>query len=665
MSNQAITKQRRTARDLAGSGRLRDAIAVLRSLIAETGDNPNRDDHALLSLYHFNAGQPIEAAKILIDGHRIWPNDVELLKNIGVCYSRAGAAAEAREWLERAVEQDPADANLHDSLADVLLRLGDVDAARGHGEKSLLLKDEAAAKSQPLHDPATCPVPPFDPAQPERNVIAFSLWGASSRYLDGALQNARLAPHIYPGWQCRFYIDGSVPDRVRGALLAEGADTIRMPDQSRQYDGLFWRFLAAFDPAIDRYLIRDADSVINIRERLAVDAWVDSGTHFHVMRDHHTHTDTMLAGLWGGVSGALPDLSPHFAGYLDAANKTANCDQKFLRECVWPIARQCVLTHDSCHAVLHAKPFPGDVRLGENAHVGQDASIHQVAGGRYRDVRSGSDVLEDRKRFVFTITPGRTGTTYLAKLLEQAVPDAECHHERTGFDRMGAHSPDASTFMLFNSHGNVGEVRDFWRRKFALIRHGRGSTYIETSHYLAKAGLIENLDLLGDDAQIELIDLRRDLFSVVWSTANRFDFANRGFTWLFALDPAYPRRIIDPAPLRKHGMVGDCLWYVAEMYTRAEYYSRLLADRPNVTVRTVHLEDLVEASGARSFLDAVGLAPSRGGVQLLPSEKNDSKVWPLGDKMKEEARTLVEKAPLDPAALAEAFIAGGRRLSAF
>lgn len=665
MSNQAPAKQRRTARDLAGSGRLRDAIAVMQSLVAEAGDTPNRDDHALLSLYHFNAGEPIEAAKILIEGHRIWPNDVDLLKNIGVCYSRAGAAAEAREWLLRAVERDAADPNLHDSLADVLHRLGDEDKARAHGEKSLLLKDQEAATSPALHDPTGCPIPPFDPKRPERNVIAFSLWGTATRYLEGALQNARLAPHIYPGWRCRFYVDGSVPDRIQAALLAAGADILRMPDQSRQYDGLFWRFLAAFDPAIDRYLVRDADSLINIRERLAVDAWLDSGRHFHVMRDHHTHTDTMLAGLWGGVSGALPDLSPRFADYLDAANKTANCDQKFLRQCVWPSARQSALTHDSRHTVLEAQAFPGDVRLGEGRHVGQDASIHPVAAGTAHDVRSGTDALQARKRFVFTITPGRTGTTYLAKLLEQAAPGAECHHERTGFDRMGAHSPDASTFMLFNSQGNVGEVRDFWRRKFGLIRRGRGSVYIETSHYLAKAGLIENLDLLGDDVEIDLIDLRRDLFSVVWSTANRFDFANRGFTWLFALDPAYPRRIIDPAPLRKHGMVGDCLWYVAEIYTRAEYYRRLLADRPNVTVRTVHLEDLSKASGARTFLNGLNLAPTQAGVQLLPSEKNDSKVWPLGNKMKEEARTLIENAPLDPAALAEAFIAAGRRLSVF
>ncbi len=660
---QAVTIERRIqARECARNGRLRDAISILGSVVSAAREPPSRDDHALLALYHFNAGAPLEAARLLIDCHEIWPEDSEILKNIGICYSRGGGYADAKPWLLKAVELDPGDANLHDALADVFYRLGDVSAARDHGARALLLKDASAGAPTP--DPRRRDVPIFDDTRPQRNVIAYSLWGQDARYLEGALTNARLAPHLYPGWRCRFYVDGSVPDRVVGALLANGADIVRMPDQSRQYEGLFWRFRAAFDADLDRFLVRDADSVIDVRERLAVDAWLDSGAHFHVMRDHVKHTDLILGGLWGGVAGALPDLSARFADYLDAANKTANCDQLFLRQAVWPNVRESVLVHDSQYRVLGAHPFPAAARQHTDRHVGQDASVHpQPVAGRLTEAPSGTGSYTCRRRFVFTITPGRTGTAYLTKLLRLNCPDMECHHERTGFDRMGVHNPDASTFMLFNSRGNVTEVRDFWRRKFALIRNGPGDGYVEISHFLGKAGLVENLDLLGSDAAIDLIDLRRDLFQVVWSYANRFDFANNGFTWLFSLDPAYPRRIVDPARFRRHGMFGSCLWYALEMFTRAEYYRRMLRDRANLRVHTVDLDDLTDANGVRDFLERIALTAPDSASPSLPAKTNHTRAWPLGEKTKADVKTLVERLRIDPAAAAEDFVRSGGRLA--
>mgnify|MGYP006292180853 FL=1 len=55
--------------------------------------------------------------------------------------------------------------------------------------------------------------------------------------------------------------------------------------------------------------MRDADSVLNIRERAAVDDWLASGAAFHVMRDHPVHCDLMLAGMGGriaAISGRWP-----------------------------------------------------------------------------------------------------------------------------------------------------------------------------------------------------------------------------------------------------------------------------------------------------------------------------------------------------------------------
>ena len=42
----------------------------------------------------------------------------------------------------------------------------------------------------------------------------------------------------------------------------------------------------ANDDTVDRYIIRDVDSRLNIRERFAVEEWINSDKQFHLMRDH-------------------------------------------------------------------------------------------------------------------------------------------------------------------------------------------------------------------------------------------------------------------------------------------------------------------------------------------------------------------------------------------
>ena len=438
---------------------------------------------------------------------------------------------------------------------------GDNDEARSHGETALLIKDHESSLLEPIHSLHEVSIPPFDPRDRDRNVIAFSLWGQSDRYLNGALRNAELVHEIYPAWHCRFYCDSTVPADTTSRLLSLGATVVLLPTQAQLFQGLFWRFHACFDASIDRYLIRDADSVLNLRERAAVDEWLASDKHFHAMGDFATHSDPILAGLWGGVRGALPDLRPWFDEYLNDIAKTANCDQKFLREVVWPVARQSCLRHDSVFRVLGFVPFPENARLGPGRHVGQDMRYQPAPSpGRVEIARPDlSTDIERRRRFVFTIAPGRCGTRFLSSLLERNLPAAEVHHERIGYRSFGVHTPDASHFTLFNSVGNVSAVREFWSRKLTALRYGNQPHYVETSHFLAKAGLVENLDLLGDEPEVHLIVLRRELFALAWSLANRMDFANFGFTWLFALDPRYPRIIVDPSPLDRFGMLGHCV----------------------------------------------------------------------------------------------------------
>jgi len=658
------TPHRDAARELFSSGRVAEAVAALQKRIAAAGENPHGDDLKLLALYQFTHGD-IRAA--LQTSHAVvarQPGDAETLKNIGICHTRMLEPEQAVQWLEKSLAIDPQDPGTHDGLAHAWGLLGRQKQMRKHGEQALLLKAEAMKGVKPLRKLANVKVPPFRSGQPERNVIAFSLWGTQYRYCAGAVENARLARDIYPDWQCRFYCDDSVPSATIGSLLALGAEIVMMPRQTHLHEGLFWRFHACWDPAIDRYLVRDADSLLNVRERLAVDEWIAGRKHFHILRDFYTHTDLILAGLWGGVRGALPDLAEAIARFLARPDLPRTSDQNFLREVIWPIARQSYLLHDSHFTVLKAVPFPVRAGLPQGVNLGQNMErLPQPKIGAMR-VLDGKGMLEPRqprRRFVFTITPGRSGTAYLAELLRRNLPRAEVHHERANYQSLGVHSPDASHFMLFNSVGNVPPVQEFWRRKLGAIMYGKGDSYVEVSHFLAKAGLLENIGLLGPDCDVHVIGLNRNIESVVWSLANRMDFANAGFTWLFALDPRYPRNIVNTKVFDRYGMFGNCFWYTVEMRARAEYYRRVLKSVRNVRFHNAELDEIATKPGAARLLNAIGTRVGEGAV-ILPQRQNELRHEILAQKDRDVIVRMIASIQIDPASLADQFIASGRRI---
>jgi len=275
----------------------------------------------------------------------------------------------------------PEEASVHDLLAHLYGLLGRAEQAASYGERALALKDAEAmdpanlAAIETVLGAPPCPRPDGGREAGEQ-VIAFSLWGDSPRYTQGAILNATLAPVIYPGWRCRMYCASSVPRPVVDQLVALGVDVRPVERNELAYFGLFWRFLVADDPTVARYLVRDVDCVINVQERVAVDEWLASDRLFHVMRDYASHTELMLAGLWGGVGGAIPRMTDLVVHYYDRHAKERTIDQRFLRHYLWPFVRQSCLCHDSRHRFHGARPFPELGRFPPGTgNVGADWSV--------------------------------------------------------------------------------------------------------------------------------------------------------------------------------------------------------------------------------------------------------------------------------------------------
>ena len=326
----------------------------------------------LLGFYWLRAANMEKAVRFSDMASALMPDNTDSAYNAIYALLQAGRWVEVVPRAEAALARFGDMFQWHNILCTAHGKLGHMDAARRHGTRCLELKD--AASTEPALPLGRKPVPPFDPGRPERNAVSFSLYGANERYLRTAIMNAGAVRFLYLGWTCRFYIDDTVPEPVVQALMMERAVVLKAPGLPSAPYGTFWRFLAADDPVVDRYIVRDADSVVNVREAAAVQEWIDSDRHFHVMRDNYDHGELILAGMWGGVRPALPPLLPWAKRYLaarsDLLGRTA--DQEFLRDQLWPTIKTSMLTHDSQFDFGEHRDFPASARLPDPFHVGCD-----------------------------------------------------------------------------------------------------------------------------------------------------------------------------------------------------------------------------------------------------------------------------------------------------
>jgi len=203
-------------------------------------------------------------------------------------------------------------------------------------------------------------------------VISYSLYGASPKYVEGAVRNAELVRQVFPGWTARFYIDAAtVPAEAQQRLAALGAELAPVDMAARGHQSMFWRFFAAADGGIERFISRDVDSRLMARDKVAVDAWVSSGAPVHIVRDHPSHSRYPISGgLWGAVRGALPRLVEQIDAYPADSNYLT--DMNFLNSVVWPLVNGSALQHDSfsCDVYPRARAYPV-ARDAAGAHVGQ------------------------------------------------------------------------------------------------------------------------------------------------------------------------------------------------------------------------------------------------------------------------------------------------------
>jgi len=199
-----------------------------------------------------------------------------------------------------------------------------------------------------------------------RFILSFSIYGNDPIYTYGIVENAKLVPIIYPGWKMFVYHGVEVNPAVISLLKTLGCETRVM---SHMYGtppaplvgrvsvfGKFWRFFAIAEPGVERVMFRDCDSRINVRERAAAWAWVQSGLILHTMKDHINHDRfPILAGMWG-IKGAAVDIISLLSKWSYSGDWYD--DQTFLANTIWTFVKHSHIGHGGGQWHVGRIPFP-------------------------------------------------------------------------------------------------------------------------------------------------------------------------------------------------------------------------------------------------------------------------------------------------------------------
>lgn len=168
-----------------------------------------------------------------------------------------------------------------------------------------------------------------------------------------------------------------------------------------------------------------------------------------------------------------------------------------------------------------------------------------------------------QKRLIFTVTTGRSGTDYLARLLD-CVPGVTSHHE----------PKPHFVWAMRQAQADPEVARRFWvEQKLPAIQETGGRVYSETSHLVCK-GFLEPLLALGH--RPDLILLRRPHREVALSIYRLGTIPGRtpkGLKWY--LSPDDPG-VLDLSRWQELHDYQICYWYCLEIERRRVHYGELL-----------------------------------------------------------------------------------------
>ena len=235
----------------------------------------------------------------------------------------------------------------------------------------------------------------------KEKVISFSIYGSDTKYTIGLLKNLELVESVYPGWIVYVYYNNTVP--VDMIEKYRSFDFVRLFDMTNfKGPGVLWRFLPYEN--VERFISRDADSRISIREKNAVDEWIKSGKSLHIMRDHpRWHNVKIFAGMFGLI------VSQNYKSIIENWVETHSAfdlfdkgqDTFFLNDIYEQyLQKNDLIAHDSYHTKNFpcSRPFPSI--LEDYKFVGEIYDENDNRTDHYKDWINNKEISEGYVTFV-------------------------------------------------------------------------------------------------------------------------------------------------------------------------------------------------------------------------------------------------------------------------
>lgn len=211
-------------------------------------------------------------------------------------------------------------------------------------------------------------------------------------YVEGAIKNVEIAQELFPDWICLFYIGNGVPKRITEKLSTMNNVELVYVGESENALSMFWRFRVIQDKEVDVMVSRDVDSRLSIREKEAIDEWLESDSTFHIMRDHPYHDVPILGGMWGTkVNDEIREL---FKTQTDILVPTLNSipldelnekgyDQYFLWNMIYPKVVEDSIAHDAFfnQKYKNSVDFPSRRKYNGVCFIGQVFDENDNYGG--------------------------------------------------------------------------------------------------------------------------------------------------------------------------------------------------------------------------------------------------------------------------------------------
>ncbi len=159
---------------------------------------------------------------------------------------------------------------------------------------------------------------------PQANtVISLSMGDTSSPdVIFGAMQNARLAPILFPGWKLRIYLPEEspqqpLPERIIRCLKTLNVEMVYTNASSTLRQSELCHLVAA-DHIVDYFIVRSATGRLSERDAFVVGDWINSQKPIHAIRDHFSHKYSSIVNtLWGGMPNDLNKILPPRSSFTD------------------------------------------------------------------------------------------------------------------------------------------------------------------------------------------------------------------------------------------------------------------------------------------------------------------------------------------------------------